>query len=90
MAYKMKGFGGFGNSPAKQKGKILTPKSKLRKSEHEDTWIARGASKSGKINDLQDRIEFLTSDMQENPTPQQKKDLASLRRELSMIRKTGK
>ena len=96
MAYKMNGFSGFGNSPAKQKkDKILTPDSKLRKSENPDTWVYKGMSKQEKINDLEDRIEFLQGDIEgggaqpEQDPKKMSKDLASLKRELSTIRKTG-
>ena len=53
----MNGFGGFGNSPAKQK---TVP---LSKHEKEKGTIITGGSKSEKIADLEDRIEFLRSDL---------------------------
>ena len=103
MGYKMNGFSGFGNSPVKQKiedkekgKKILTPDSKLRKTENPDTWVYKGMSKQEKINDLEDRIEFLQGDLEgggaqpERDPKKVSKDIASLKRELSTIRKTGK
>ena len=68
MAYKMKGFGGFGNSPAKQKDdhpKKETPP------EHKDLAVTRGTTGDKKfdtaedIADLEDRIEFLQSDIED-------------------------
>lgn len=75
----------------KKKG-ILTPKSKLRKSENKDTEVYKGTNKSEKIIDLEDRIEFIKEDIFNSgkATPEQNKNLASLKKELSMIRKTGK
>jgi hypothetical protein len=75
----------------KKKG-ILTPKSKLRKSENKDTEVYKGTNKSEKIIDLEDRIEFIKENISNSgkATPEQKKNLASLERELSTIRKTGK
>ena len=96
MAYKMNGFSGFKSSPAKQKkDKILTPDSKLRKSENPDTWVYKGMSKVEKINDLEDRIEFLQSNLEgfgaqpERDPKKMQKDIDSLKRELNIIRKTG-
>ena len=56
-AFKMKGFSGFGNSPAKQKQVPL--------SEHEDKkgTIITGGSDSEVINDLEDRLQFLRDDL---------------------------
>jgi hypothetical protein len=93
MGYKMKGWSGNQSSPAKQvQGKILTPKSKKRSSEHEAVSVYKGTDKSEKIADLEDRIEFIKEDIfnSDEATPEQKKNLASLERELSIIRKTGK
>ena len=97
MAFKMKNFSGFSSSPMKQKGnkKILTPDSKLRKTENPDTWVYKGMSKVEKINDLEDRIGFIKENLEGGGVqPQQdpkkmRKDIASLERELNIIRKTG-
>ena len=81
-------------SPFNQK--VLTPDSKLRKTENPDTWVYKGMSKQEKINDLEDRIEFLQGDLEgggaqpERDPKKVSKDIASLKRELSTIRKTGK
>ena len=95
MAYKMKGFGGFGNSPAKQEGPIDEQNPKLQKSEHPDTWVypgkgTKGRNKSERIIDLEDRIEFINEDIfnQDTVTPQQKKDKAKLKQELAILRKS--
>tara|TARA_R110002124_G_scaffold39860_1_gene125552 strand:+ start:134 stop:499 length:366 start_codon:yes stop_codon:yes gene_type:complete len=76
----------------KKKG-ILTPKSKKRSSEHEAVSVYKGTDKYEKIADLEDRIEFIKEDIFNNSdkaTSEQSKSLASLEKELSMIRKTGK
>jgi vacuolar-type H+-ATPase subunit I/STV1 len=95
MTFKMNGFPVHsGTSPAKQKG-ILAPKSKLRKTESKDTHLYKGTNKAEKIADLEDRIGFLREDLNEGGTqPGQnpeniKRDIASLQRELNMIRKTA-
>ena len=57
MGYTMNGFSGFGNSPAKQKQVSL--------SEHEGKkgTMITGGSDSEVISDLENRIEFLRSDL---------------------------
>tara|TARA_R110002020_G_scaffold469888_2_gene695264 strand:+ start:965 stop:1240 length:276 start_codon:yes stop_codon:yes gene_type:complete len=60
--FKMKGFGGFGNSPVKQKGKQV----QLSAHEKKHGTVITGGSKSEVINDLEDRIEFLNSDLQDS------------------------
>ena len=60
MAFKMKGFSGFKSSPAKQ------DKKQVPLSEHEKkkgTQIV-GGSQNEVINDLENRIEYLRSDLQ--------------------------
>ena len=66
-AFKMKGFGGFGNSPIKQTKFPNTERRhpKLQKGEMEGTSIT-GGSESERIIDLEDRIEFLNSDLQDS------------------------
>ena len=84
-----------GSPKSKRDKKILTPDSKLRKTENPDTWVYKGMSKGEKIADLEDRIEFLQGDIEgfgsqpEQDPKKTSKDLASLKRELSIIRKTG-
>ena len=91
MGFKMKGWGGYQNSPAKQNGKKPTGKKGLRGTEHPSTVIT-GGSKTEKINDLEDRIEFLQSDLegggqQPGQDPEAiKKDIASLKEELEAVR----
>ena len=69
MAYKMKGFGGFKTSPAKQEGPIDKKQLKLQKGEmdgtsvynpKEDKDMSKKFVKSERINDLEDRAGFLT------------------------------
>ena len=62
--YKMKGFSGFKSSPAKQEGPIDKKNPKLQKGEMKGTWVYPGGNKSERMNDLEDRIEFLTSDIE--------------------------
>ena len=84
MAYNMKGWGGFQNSPMKQ----VVPAS-----EHENkkgVEIAKDSdSKAEQINDLQDRIEFLESDIadagQEGPT-KTRAQLMKLKAQLAKLR----
>ena len=93
MAYNMKGWSGFQNSPMKQK---VVPASK-----HEDnqgTMIAKETdSKAEKINDLEDRIEFLQSDIADgsrvkmsgqetNYVSKVKAQLTKLQQELARLR----
>ena len=91
-SFKMKGWSPFTKKEGK---KILTPDSKLRKSENPDTWVYKGMSKVEKINDLEDRIEFLQSNLEgfgaqpERDPKKMQKDIDSLKRELNIIRKTG-
>ena len=95
MAYKMKGFSGFGNSPAKQTKFPNTERRhpKLQKGEMEGTSIT-GGSESERIIDLEDRIEFLQSDI-EGGSDRPGQNLAdmktaktTLERKLAKIRKS--
>tara|TARA_R110001583_G_scaffold193926_2_gene363678 strand:- start:39 stop:311 length:273 start_codon:yes stop_codon:yes gene_type:complete len=89
MGYNMNGFSGFGNSPAKQvvKGKKQVPLSKHEKKK--GTEIT-GGSDAEVINDLEDRIEFLQSDIADGDgagVVGQKAQLAKLKIQLSKERK---
>ena len=100
MAYKMKGFGGFGNSPAKQEGPINKKQLKLQPSENPDTWVYEPGEKAKKdkkwvrqekIIGLEDRISFIDEDVNASGKPktdQQKKDQAKLKQELAILRKS--
>ena len=91
MGYKMKGWSGYQNSPAKQNGKKPTGKKRLKGTENPDTAIT-GGSKTEEINDLEDRIEFLQHELEDGgQQPGQnpeaiKKDIASLEEELKAAR----
>ena len=85
MAYKMKGFGGFKSSPAKQD----TTNVPLSEHEKKKGTIVTGGSKSEEINDLEDRIEFLESDIadagEKGPT-KNRAQLMKLKAQLAKIR----
>ena len=82
-------------SPAKQNGKKPTGKKGLRATEHEGTHVYKGEDQREKIMDLEDRIGFLKSDVEEaegkatsmkDPGFHIKKDIASLKEELKAVR----
>ena len=87
MGYAMKGFGGFGNSPAKQTtqtGNVTPNYKKLLKSERDGVMAYEGKSNTEIQNDLEDRIEFINEDISNNgkATNQQKIDIAVLKGKL--------
>ena len=87
MGYTMKGFSGFGNSPAKQTtqtGNVTPNYKKLLKSERDGVMAYEGTNNTEIQNDLEDRIEFINEDISNNgkSTPQQKIDIAILRGKL--------
>jgi hypothetical protein len=86
----MKGFGGFGNSPVKQEGPLPKENIKLQKTEHKDTWVYKGKNKQERIIDLEDRIEFITTDIRKDriDSAQGAKDKAKLKQELAILRKS--
>ena len=84
MAYKMNGFGGFGNSPAKQIIQKNDPNKQVSLSKHEDkkgTMITPG-SDSEVITDLEDRIEFLNSDISDESSIMKKGKMITQRNKL--------
>tara|TARA_R110001583_G_scaffold19096_1_gene75165 strand:+ start:1411 stop:1938 length:528 start_codon:yes stop_codon:yes gene_type:complete len=88
-AYKMKGFSGFGNSPAKQEGPIPKKNLKLQKGEMEGTWIYPGSDKNERIIDYEDRVEFAESDAESSGGKEKKQHLANakkLQHEADIIR----
>jgi hypothetical protein len=89
MAYKMKGFSGFKNSPAKQEGPIPKKNIKLQKGEMEGTWIYPGSDKGERIADYEDRAEFARSDAESSEGKEKKQHLANakkLQHEADIIR----
>tara|TARA_A100001515_G_scaffold26043_1_gene19997 strand:+ start:166 stop:528 length:363 start_codon:yes stop_codon:yes gene_type:complete len=88
MAFKMKGMS-FGNSPVKQKGPVPKSNIGLLETENKDTYVYDGSDLRERINDYEDRIEFIKEDIfnTDKTTPQQKKDLAKLNQELAILRK---
>ena len=84
MAYKMNGFGGFGNSPAKQIIQEKNPSKQVPLSKHEEEkgTMITGGSKSEIIADLGDRIEFLNSDISEESSIMKKGKMIAQRNKL--------
>ena len=72
----MNGFGGFGNSPLTQKSKFDISSDKkqvpLSPGEEKSGVGITGGSDSEVINDLEDRIEFLNTDLQESDSTMEK------------------
>lgn len=84
MSYNMKGWSGFQNSPMKQ----VVPASEHEK--NKGVEIAKDSdTKAEQINDLEDRIEFLESDIadagQEGPT-KTRAQLMKLKAQLAKLR----
>lgn len=77
-AFKMKGFGGFGNSPLTQKKKQVA----LSKHEEKKGTIITGGSDAEVINDLEDRIEFLNSDISDSDSTMEKGKMITQRNKL--------
>ena len=85
MGYNMKGWSGYQSSPMKQ-----TDSTRTRlKGEHPDLAIT-GGSKNEKIADIEDRIEFLQSDIADSDDAAKKatmkKAVGVLQRQLTKLR----
>tara|TARA_R110002074_G_scaffold374788_1_gene551193 strand:+ start:1139 stop:1432 length:294 start_codon:yes stop_codon:yes gene_type:complete len=84
-AFKMKGMD-FGNSPITQKSKIDFSSDKkqvpLSPGEKKKGTIITGGSKSEEINDLEDRIEFLNSDISDSDSTMKKGKMITQRNKL--------
>jgi len=86
MAFKMKGFGGFKSSPAKQKGPVDEDQLKVQPGENmdqssvynpkEDKTESKSFVRNERINDLEDRAEFARSDAEYAEGEEKKKYLA--------------
>tara|TARA_R110002072_G_scaffold218870_1_gene376569 strand:+ start:124 stop:423 length:300 start_codon:yes stop_codon:yes gene_type:complete len=89
MGYKMKGFSGYGNSPAKQEGPLPKENPDLKKSEMKGTHVYKGDDLAERIGDLDDRAGFIEEDIfnQDEATEQQKKDIKFLDHERDIIMK---
>ena len=84
MAFKMKGFSKHaGVSPAKLKTDPPTKKQvPLSRHEKKKGTIITGGSKSEVVNDAEDRIEFLNSDISEAKDGRKKKKMIAQRNKL--------
>tara|TARA_R100000908_G_scaffold18985_1_gene7386 strand:+ start:337 stop:672 length:336 start_codon:yes stop_codon:yes gene_type:complete len=92
MAFKMKGMS-FGNSPIKQMGPVTKSNIGLLETENKDANVYKGNNLQERINDYEDRIEFLNSDLddggqQPGQDPKEiKMDIKKLTKELSILEK---
>ena len=92
MAFKMKGMS-FGNSPIKQEGPVTKSNIGLLETENKDANVYKGSNLQERINDYEDRIEFLNSDLEDfGQQPGQdpskiKKDIKKLNQELEILEK---
>tara|TARA_R110002167_G_scaffold362134_1_gene581055 strand:+ start:530 stop:928 length:399 start_codon:yes stop_codon:yes gene_type:complete len=80
--------------PEDIKGPKTEGNIKLQPSENKDTSLTGGKGQpvSEKIADYEDRIEFINEDIynQDEATPQQEKDLAKLKQELTILKRSNK
>ena len=85
-SFKMKGWSGYQNSPITKKKEfdIESDKKqvKLSPGEEEKGTMITGGSKSEEINDLEDRIEFLNSDISNSDSTMEKGKMITQRNEL--------
>ena len=85
MGYNMKGWSGYQSSPMKQTDSTRV----ILKGEHPDLEIT-GGSKAEEINDIEDRIEFLQSDIADSDDDAQKATMKNavgvLQRQLAKLR----
>ena len=85
-AFKMKGYSYPGKSPIEQKKKQVA----LSKEEEEKGVIMTGGSKSEEAIDLEDRIEFLNSDISEETSLIKKGKMITQRNKLkSRLKQMG-
>jgi len=93
MAFKMAGFSGFKKQTMQGKPSYENKKeSKLLPSEMEGTFVGSDDDKlTEKIGIIEDRIEFISQDIQNNQgdraTEQQRKDLAALHQKQLELRR---
>ena len=96
MAYKMKGFSGFGNSPAKQKkkdapmqGPIPKENIDLLPNEMEGTWVYKGDDKRERIIDYDERAGFLEqnelADLEGDNSPEANKKRKELKKTIATL-----
>ena len=85
-SFKMAGWSGYQNSPITKKKKfdIESDKKqvKLSPGEEEKGTMITGGSKSEEINDLEDRIKFLNSDISEESSTMKKGKMITQRNKL--------
>ena len=63
----------------------------LQKSEHKDTYVEESKRKNARITGLEDRLSFIKEDISNQDgkaTEQQKKDMAKIKQEIAILRKT--
>jgi len=92
MAFKMSGFSGFKKQTMQGKPSYENKKkSKLLPSEMEGTFVVPdNDTLNEKINNIQDRIEFISEDISnsgDRATKQQREDLAALHQQHLKLRK---
>ena len=87
MAFKMKGFSGFKNSPNKQEGPIDRKNPKIKKGEIKGTYVYQGDNMRERLNSLEERVSYLRDDLVGFPDKQKEKDMRALQVEADIIRK---
>jgi len=63
----------------------------LQKSEHKDTYVEENKTRNARISGLEDRLSFIKEDIfnqDGKATEQQKKDMAKIKQEIAILRKT--
>ncbi len=72
-------------------GPVDNKQLKLQKSEHKDTYVTNQKDKFNRIAGLEDRLSFIEEDIFQQDgkaTEQQKKDMAKIKQEIAILRKT--
>jgi hypothetical protein len=72
-------------------GPVDKKQLKLQKSEHKDTYVEESKRRNSRISGLEDRLSFIKEDIGNQDgkaTEQQKKDMAKIKQEIAILRKT--